>query len=147
VILLLFERLAGHCRLVWDTPCYGVPSDMPAFLRDNGIKLSMVWGKADILHTAQTRRLASRLAPASILPARPSVLERLDGASFDLPARPALGAFPEHFPAIFLVCNLRWAAGRRVSQILVPHWEHGLCCTLFDKQLKLHEKVSWWSVE
>ena len=96
VLVLLIERLAGHCRLVWDTPRYGVPSDMPTLLREKGIKLSMVWGKADILHTAQVDR---------------------------------------------------WADGRRVNRIEVPHWEHGMCCTWFDKELKLHRRASWWCVE
>lgn len=143
-IVLLFERLAGHCRLVWDTPCYGVPPDMPAFLRDNGVKLSMVWGKADILHTAQTRRFASR-PPLANMPYTKCFIQSVV-LQLTLPTTVgwSLLTFLSRF--YLRVQNSRWAAGRSVSEILVPHWEHGLCCTLFDKQLKLHEKVSWWSV-
>jgi len=95
-VRLWLNRLAGHCRLVWDTPRYGVPPDMPQRLRDRGVKLNMVWGKADVLHTAQTEA---------------------------------------------------WGAGRRTERIVVPHWDHTLCCFLFDKVLRLWEKESWWSLD
>lgn len=60
---------ASHMRLIWDTPQFGVPSDMPLRLKELNIQLALAWGSLDPLHTPQLERWgAGRAVPHVTLP-------------------------------------------------------------------------------
>jgi len=64
--------LFAHIRLISTTPEYGVPKDMPERLAAQHVPLHLVWGRFDLVHTAQIERWrggrSAEDVPAIVLP-------------------------------------------------------------------------------
>jgi len=70
--LPFLHRLFWLVRLVETTPTYGVPPDMPERLAAHQVPLSLLWGRLDMVHTAQIGRWragrSEEEVPARIFP-------------------------------------------------------------------------------
>mmetsp|Transcript_3374 Transcript_3374/g.7206 ORF Transcript_3374/g.7206 Transcript_3374/m.7206 type:complete len:316 (+) Transcript_3374:71-1018(+) len=60
------SQMFEHVQLISTTPTYGIPEDMPKRLAERRVPLSLIWGRFDLVHSAQLKRWRTGRGPETV---------------------------------------------------------------------------------